>query len=206
MPYCVVLLVCLVLSSCGDDGGGFTFLPTVTSIDPMHGPIRGGALVTITGTNFVAGLTVRLDGDPGTVMSVTPTEVQFLTADVTPSGTGNGHGMRNLYVTNPATPPAELTDAFWYDDVPTITDVPVNHGTNAGPMIQVLGTAFQPGFTAKFGAVDCPFVTWISSTEISLRAPDQSPGTTCFIIITNPDGEQATTADTLPAPIIFSFD
>jgi hypothetical protein len=41
--------------------GNFTYdpIPTVTSLKPASGPIAGGTAVTITGTGFVAGATVK---------------------------------------------------------------------------------------------------------------------------------------------------
>ena len=54
-----------VTNSGGQSGSlasGFTYVapPTVSSVSPNSGPAAGGTAVTITGTNFAAGATVRL--------------------------------------------------------------------------------------------------------------------------------------------------
>ena len=38
--------------------------PTLTSVSPASGPTAGGTTVTLTGTNFVSGATVRVGGSP----------------------------------------------------------------------------------------------------------------------------------------------
>jgi hypothetical protein len=92
--------------------------PTITSVSPPSGDIRGGASVTITGTGFVAGqTTVQFGGADATVQSVTATTIRVLTparaaGAVTVSVTASGQNttMPNGYSygvvnTLPAPPP-----------------------------------------------------------------------------------------------------
>ena len=80
--------------------GGFTYTapasaPTLTSVSPTSGPTAGGTTITLTGTNFVSGATVRVGGTAATnVAFVSATQ---LTAR-TPAGTA---GARDVQVTNP---------------------------------------------------------------------------------------------------------
>ena len=51
--------------------GGFTYTapvttPTLTSVSPTSGPTTGGTMITLTGTNFVSGATVRVGGTAAT--------------------------------------------------------------------------------------------------------------------------------------------
>ena len=51
--------------------GGFTYTapattPTLTSVTPTSGPSTGGTTITLTGTNFVSGATVRVGGTAAT--------------------------------------------------------------------------------------------------------------------------------------------
>jgi len=188
--------------------GGFSYLPRATSVTPSHGPVRGGTTVTIRGNNFENGLTIELDADIVPLADITwisPTEVQFVTPDVRLSFPSAG--WRDIVITNPlATDSLTLEDAFYYDGIPVITQIPVNHGTYMGAMIDVLGDHFQEGFTAEFGGVPCPFAYRGSIGWVTLKAPDQAPGTACYITITNPDGESCSSEDPPFGPIVFTYD
>ncbi len=93
--------------------GGFTYTaaaqaPTLTSVSPTSGPTAGGTTITLTGTNFVSGATVRVGGTAATnVAFVSATQ---LTAR-TPAGTA---GARDVQVTNPDGQSATRTGAFTY--------------------------------------------------------------------------------------------
>jgi len=188
--------------------GAFSYVARVTSVTPSHGPVRGGTTVTIRGNNFEAGLTIELDADIVPLADITwisPTEVEFVTPDVRLSFPSAG--WRDVIITNPlATDSTVLEDAFYYDGIPVITQVPVAHGTYMGAMIDVLGDHFQEGFTAEFGGVPCPFAYRGSIGWVTLKAPDQPTGTACYITITNPDGESCSSEFTVPAPIVFTYD
>ena len=41
---------------------GASTTPTLTSVSPTSGPTAGGTTITLTGTNFVSGATVRVGG------------------------------------------------------------------------------------------------------------------------------------------------
>ena len=45
-------------------------MPSITSISPAVGPITGGTGVTVTGTGFVSGTTVKLGGTSATSVVV----------------------------------------------------------------------------------------------------------------------------------------
>jgi len=61
----------------------FTYVPpppTVTSIDPTQGSTAGGAAVTIKGTGFVAGATVKIGSEASSVSVLSPGELTATTA------------------------------------------------------------------------------------------------------------------------------
>ena len=61
----------------------FTYVPpppTVTSIDPTQGSTAGGAAVTIKGTGFVAGATVKIGIEASSVSVLSPGELTATTA------------------------------------------------------------------------------------------------------------------------------
>jgi hypothetical protein len=84
--------------------------PTLTSISPTSGNIGGGTPVTLTGTNFVNGATVRFGALAAA--SVTFNSATSLTA-VTPA---QAAGTVSVTVTNPDTQNATLSAAFLYVD------------------------------------------------------------------------------------------
>lgn len=60
---------------------------TIASINPNRGGAAGGTRVTLTGTRFVTGATVRVGGVPATAVAVvSPTEIQA----TTPAAAGGG--------------------------------------------------------------------------------------------------------------------
>jgi hypothetical protein len=55
-------------SQSGSLANGYTYVvtPTVSSVSPNNGPVAGGTGVTITGTNFAAGATVKFGNGSAT--------------------------------------------------------------------------------------------------------------------------------------------
>lgn len=72
--------ICLlsVVASCGGPAEPSRSAPIVTSIAPNAGTTLGGTVITITGTNFLAGASVSLGGTPAT--DVTTTSPTVITA------------------------------------------------------------------------------------------------------------------------------
>ncbi len=112
----------VVANSDGQSGtltNGFTYTqpppapaPTVSSITPNTGSTGGGTSVTITGTNFQTGATVRLGGTLAT--SVNVVNSTSITA-VTPA---HSAGAVDLVVTNTDTQSGTLPNGFTYTAPP----------------------------------------------------------------------------------------
>jgi hypothetical protein len=83
--------------------------PTITGISPNSGSTSGGTTVTITGTNFVSGMTVKLGGTSAT--GVTVVSSTSLTA-VTPAEVA---GPALVEVINPELLNASFEDGFTYN-------------------------------------------------------------------------------------------
>jgi len=82
--------------------------PTLTSISPNSGPTAGGTSVTITGTNFSSGATVRFDSTAAT--NVTVVSSTSITATVP----AHVSGPVNVVVTSLNGQSATLTNGFTY--------------------------------------------------------------------------------------------
>ncbi|MFM7259579.1 MAG: SUMF1/EgtB/PvdO family nonheme iron enzyme, partial [bacterium] len=93
---------------------GFTYVaaPTITNVNPAAGPVIGGTLITVTGTNLTGTTSVTVGGVAAT--SVTVTSATTLTA-VTPAGTT---GAKNVVVTTVGGS-ATAAGAFTYLVYPT---------------------------------------------------------------------------------------
>ena len=83
--------------------------PTISSISPQSGPIAGGTLVTILGTNFQSGATVRFGAAAATAVSVS--SAATLTAHSPSSASA---GIVDVTVTNPDAQSATLPSSFTY--------------------------------------------------------------------------------------------
>ena len=169
-----------------NDIGAYTFYlaPTVTNVSPTSGSSAGGTLITITGTNFVAGPNVV------TIGGVAATNVNFVSATsitaTTPAGTAGanksvlvtsagGTNAANTLFTNvaaptpptPPTPPTLPTSPTPpTSTAPLITGTPPPPSTNGSSTVnlydavtgQPTGTAVPfPGFSGPVKVVSGDF-------------------------------------------------
>ncbi|MBL8940475.1 MAG: IPT/TIG domain-containing protein [Archangium sp.] len=131
--------------------GGTLLPPTISSISPTTGPIAGGTNVTVNGSRFVDGATVKFGDAPG--LQVVVQNALRLTVR-TPAVTNAGRVA--LTVTNPDGTSATLPDAFTFEagTTRTITQALV---TNAAESTDRSGAAMiTVAITAQ---VEVPNVT-----------------------------------------------
>ncbi len=169
--------------------GGFVFqgaAPTLSTVAPGGGPMAGGTLVTLTGTNFAAGATVTFAGSQATTVSV-PSTTQITC--VTPAGP---IGPANVVVMNVDLQAASLPAGFVFQGpAPTLSSVSPNSGPpGGGTLVTLTGTNFAAGATVTFGGSLAPGATVVSSTQVTCTTP---PGSgTVSVVLTNVDGNAAT--------------
>jgi RHS repeat-associated protein len=180
-------------------GSGGNPAPTVTNVTPGSGPASGGTSVTITGTNFVSGATVKF----GTASA---TGVTFVSSTSLTATTPAGSGAVNVVVTNPDTQTGTKTSGYTYNPAPTVTSVSPNNGTAAGgTSVTITGTNFVSGATVKFGTASATGVTFVSSTSLTATTPAGSG--TVNVVVTNPDAQTGTKTNSFaynPAPTVTS--
>ena len=83
--------------------------PTVTDIDPNHGPVGGGNTVTVTGTGFVSGIDVRFDGTSSSSVTYnSSTEIEALVP-------AHAAGTVNVEFENPDTGLAVQVNGYTYN-------------------------------------------------------------------------------------------
>jgi len=161
----------------------------VFGISPKTGSIRGGQLVEITGTGFLTGATVTMDGTAANVSVVSSATI----AATTPA---HAAGTLDVIVTNPDGRRAQLTRGYTYADlpVPSISVISPNTGSTGGSTpLTITGTGFQSGATVTIDGMSRS-VYVVNSATIYLSSPAHRAGTV-NVVVTNPDGQ----ADTLTA-------
>jgi hypothetical protein len=163
--------------------------PAISSIAPTSGSNAGGTSVTITGTGFLSGATVKFGGTLATNVTVTSTSITATTP-------AHAVGKADVVVTNTDSQSATLTQGFTYAlPAPAITDIsPATGPTSGGTQITITGTNFQDGATVKIGASPATDVNVVSATSITTRTP-LGPATeqlTVDVVVTNPDSSKAT--------------
>ena len=161
--------------------------PTIASISPDTGTISGGTIVTITGTNFITGMTATVGG--ANCSSLTVASATQITC-TTPARTTAGSV--NVVVTNPYSKFATLSSSFTYIIPPIITSVDINKGiVSGGTIIKITGINFisgTPSTSVTIGVTACTSITINSAgTEITCTTPAKAAGT-YDIVVTNPNG------------------
>jgi IPT/TIG domain/Fibronectin type III domain len=167
-----VTVMVTVGSQSGSLASGFTYVgvPTVTSVSPNTGSSAGGTAVTIAGTNFATGATVKFGATAATgVVVVSSTSITA----TTPAGAA---GAATVTVTVGAQS-GSLTSGFTYVVIPTVTSVSPNTGSTAGgTVVTITGTNFATGATVQFGATAATGVAVVSSTSITATTPAGTAG------------------------------
>jgi hypothetical protein len=161
---CTIAALGLGLFACGevksDAASGDD--PTITSLDPDHGPAPGGATITITGTNLAGdNPTVVVDGIAA--MDAMATSNTTMTFTLPP---GSGGAMVDVEVATDhgfATKPA----AFRYSLEPVILDISPKTGRFAGgTAVTITGRGFQAN------EADVPVVTIGGSPATAVQIID----------------------------------
>ena len=172
--------------------------PLISSISPNSGPTAGGTTVTISGTGFAAGATVKFGNTAATNVNVLGSTT--ITA-VTPARTS---GSVNVVVTNPGGQSATSTSGYTYTGTaaPTVTGVnPTSGPTAGGTSITISGTGFAAGATVTVGGSAATGVIVNNSTGITATTPAHAAGAV-DVVVTNSSGQSGTktSAFTYTAP------
>jgi hypothetical protein len=175
----------------GGLGGGVVFrltlgpgpAPTVTGVAPSSGPSGGGAIVTVSGTEFQPGATVTFGETAAAAVTYVSAKVLYALAPA------HAAGNVSVRVTNPDLQAATLASAFTYlpGPAPTITSVSPNNGTTlGGTTVTILGTNFVGGTTISIGGVAATGVAFVDPTTLTATTGAHATGTV-DVVVTNPD-------------------
>ena len=172
----------------GTLSGAYTYVaaPAITSVSPTSGPIGGGTTIAVSGTAFVPGATVRVNG-------VAATGVTFVSATLLRANTpAAAAGTYAVQVTNPDGQADTLNGAFTYVVGPGLTSVsPASGPTAGGTTITINGSNFVSGATVRVNGAAATGVTFVSATQLRANTPAAAAGTYA-VQVTNPDGQDDT--------------
>lgn len=163
----------------GSKVNAFTYVapipaPTVTAVSPNSGPTAGGTSVTVVGTGFLAGATLRIGG-----VNATNVVVQSSTTllGLTPP---HAAGIVNVEVVNTDGQSGSLGNAFTYIAPPpppppppptwTLTVASSNPGSGVGVTVSPVDNTGQASGTTQFTR------TYNDQTLVSLTAPTTAGG------------------------------
>jgi hypothetical protein len=144
----------------------------VISVAPSSGPLAGGNTVTIIGSSFNAGATVRFGSrtassvaysSPSQLSAVVPEGVSLGGVTVTATNTDGRDGSRS--------------SAYTYLGGLTLTGLSPLVGTTAGGTdVTITGTNFTTPMTVLFGGSPATNVTVTGTTTLTARTPARSGG------------------------------
>ncbi len=184
--------------------------PTISSISPASGSTDGGTPVTITGTNFVSGDTVKLGGTAATNVNVASgTSIIATTpAHVT--------GKVDVVVTHSGgSSSATLTAGYEYivSSLSVTAVNPPSGPTSGNTFVTITGTNFLSGATVTFDGSPATHVTVVNSTTITAFTPlgpsNVQVSQAVPVAVTNPDNSKATFGGytyTLPGLALLSME
>lgn len=160
--------------------------PTVTSVSPVAGPLAGGIVVTVTGTNFVSGATVSFGGTSGTSITINSATQLTVTAPAHAAGT-----IDVTVTTAGGTSAIGATDKYTYTTLPTVASVsPTGGPIGGGNTVTVTGSGFTGASAVRFGTTAGSAVIVNSDTQLTVTAPAHTAGTVDITVIT-PGGTSA---------------
>jgi len=142
------------------------FPPKVTSISPVIGPIEGGTQITITGSGFQEGSTVRIGDRPVPAIFVSDTTL-LVTAPESPTT-----GSVTLTVHNPRDGQSStILDAFTYV-VPGVTGLRTDLITNGSRHVETrgIGGITQVGYATVESAVAVEVIRSYSGLDVRSEA------------------------------------
>ena len=180
--------------------------PTVATITPNSGTTNGGTALSITGTGFLPGATVKLGGTSATVLAVVNSNI------ITATAPAHAAGAVSVVVTNTDTKTGTLTNGYTYvapptpNPAPTVTSITPNTGvTTGGTAVTVTGTGFLSGATVKLGGTSATSVVVVNGTTITAATPSHAAGAVS-VVVTNTDAQSGTLTNgytyTVPAGVL----
>lgn len=185
-----VLVTTLEGTSGASTASTFTYraAPTVTKVAPSSGPLAGGTVVTITGTDLTEASSVTFGDRPGTALQLVSATQLKVTAP-----TGVATGPVQVQVTTPlGASPAIAASTYTYVPVPVVTDVSPPAGPlGGGTPVTVTGTGLTGATKVTFGSLVGTALSVVSDAELRVTTPARSSTGAVDVRVTTIGGTSA---------------
>lgn len=165
--------------------GTYTYLavPTITSATPLSGPMAGGTMVTISGTNLT-GATVDFGTKAAKVVSDTSTQL-VVTSPAEPAG------RVELTV---STTGGSVEELFTYAAIPVVTALTPKTGTvNGGDLVTITGSGLANATVVDFGTTSAVIVS-DTDKQLVVDSPAGALGTFAVSVTTAGGTSKASSA------------
>ena len=185
---------------------GFTYLvgsgspPTIATVNPPQGPLSGGTIVLISGSEFVAPASVLFGGVPAESVSVIgPTSLNAVVPE------GSTGGPVEVSVTTPYGT-ATLGEGYFYNAAPVITSVLPSSGPyTGGTILEIAGQGFLGAEKVRFGgSTEVYNLQVVSNTLIRVVTPSYAQDTVDVSVVTPWGTGTAPSAYSFVAPPVIS--
>jgi hypothetical protein len=164
---------------------GYQAPPAVTSLSTTAGPVRGGTVVTLTGSRFTGATRVAFGGTAARFTVLSATSIRA----TAPAHTA---GVVDVRVTTAyGTSPEHSSSTFAFDPVPAITSLAPQTGPPVGGTVVTLtGTGLDRATAVRFGSVAATDVVRVSATTVRATTPRHASGPV-DVQVTTPGGTSA---------------
>ncbi|MFF7231604.1 IPT/TIG domain-containing protein [Streptomyces sioyaensis] len=153
-------------------------VPVISGLSPGSGPVSGGNLVTVSGSNLSGAISVKFGNNPATVLSNTATQI---------------------VVSAPAGPPSATTVTvstaggtsnplpYVYVAAPTINELSAHLGPDTGGnTVAVFGSNLTLAGAVSFGGNPATVLHVVSDSQLTVTAP--AGAGTVVVTVTTPGG------------------
>lgn len=146
--------------------------PRIESISPNVTPLAGGQTLTVTGSGFLPGASVRIQG------IVCPDSVRVSATQMTCQPAARAAGTYHVVVINPDGQRGVLASSYTYQAAPVVASVfPVSGPLAGGNTLTVTGTGFLPGALVRIHGIECPNSVRVSETQMTCQPAARTAGT-----------------------------
>jgi PKD repeat protein len=173
-----------VSGSVGDYQFTYYVKCTVTGVSPATGAPAGNDLVTITGTGFTAGSTVKFGAAAATSVVVNSSTQITCRSPAGAADTTVDVVVTNVRESSPITP----ADQFTYLGLTPIVSAlsPANDNIAGGAAVTITGVNFTGATAVHFGTVAAASFTVVNDTTITTTAPPGVSYGTVYVRVTTP--------------------
>lgn len=160
--------------------------PTISSVTPASGSTVGGTALTIAGSGFIIGATVKLGSLDAINVSVTSATSLTATTPLGPSNVPAAGQALDVVMTNPDATTATKTGGFTYTlPAPSIASISPNRGAlTGGAVVTIIGTGFTTALptTVTFGGTAGTSVTVVDAVTLRATTPAHAEGAVNVVV------------------------